>query len=54
MYLKNALKSIKKYWAADQKTVDQQKSIVYFLLTKVEIIRTEVPEKTDLNHYLRS
>jgi len=48
---KNALKSIKKYWAADQKTVDQQKSLAYFLLTKVEIIRTEVPEKTDLNHY---
>ena len=48
---KNALKSIKKYWAADQKTVDQQKSLADFLLTKVEIIRTEVPEKTDLNHY---
>jgi len=48
---KNALKSIKKYWAADQKTVEQQKSLAYFLLTKVEIIRTEVPENTDLNHY---
>ena len=48
---KNALKSIKKYWAADQKTVDQQKNLADFLLTKVEIIRTEVPEKTDLNHY---
>ena len=48
---KNALKSIKKYWEADQKTVDQQKSLADFLLTKVEIIRTEVPENTDLNHY---
>ena len=48
---KNALKSIKKYWAADQKTVEQQKSLADFLLTKVEIIRTEVPENTDLNHY---
>lgn len=48
---KNALKSIKKYWAADQKTLDQQKSLSDFLLTKVEIIRTEVPENTDLNHY---
>lgn len=48
---KNALKSIKKYWEADQKTVDKQKSLADFLLTKVEIIRTEVPENTDLNHY---
>ena len=48
---KNALKSIKKYWAADQKTVEQQKSLADFLLKKVEIIRTEVPENTDLNHY---
>lgn len=43
-----ALKTIKKVideWG------DNKDEIVKFLLDKVEIIRTEVPEGTDLNHY---
>ena len=43
-----ALKTIKK---VIDEWVDNKDEFVKFLLDKVEIIRTEVPEGTDLNHY---
>ena len=47
---KNALKSIKKYWETDR-TKEERMSLAEFLQENVKIIRTEVPEDTDLNHY---
>lgn len=43
-----ALKTIRK---VIDEWVDNKDEIIKFLLDKVEIIRTEVPEGTDLNHY---
>lgn len=48
---KEALSSIKKYWGVDKRSVDKKKELADFLLKHVEIIRTEVPNDTDLNHY---
>ncbi|MBN6065147.1 DUF262 domain-containing protein [Aggregatibacter actinomycetemcomitans] len=47
---KNALESIKKHWGIAVKA-SATKDLADFLLKKVEIIRTEVPKDTDLNHY---
>lgn len=47
---KNALKSIKKYWETDR-TKEERMNLAEFLQENVKIIRTEVPEDTDLNHY---
>ena len=43
---KDAIDAIEKY--LDDNNPDK---FVNFLLSKVEVIRTEVPPKTDLNHY---
>ena len=48
---KEALSSIKKYWGVDKRSNDKKKELADFLLKHVEIIRTEVPHDTDLNHY---
>ena len=48
---KEALSSIKKYWGVDKRSNDKKKELADFLLKHVEIIRTEVPNDTDLNHY---
>lgn len=49
---KNALKLIKKHWEIAVKATERkERDLAYFLLEKVEIIRTEVPKDTDLNHY---
>lgn len=47
---KKALDSIEKHWAIAVKAV-APKDLADFFLKKVEIIRTEVPKDTDLNHY---
>lgn len=47
---KNALKSIKKYWETER-TEKEGRCLAEFLQENVKIIRTEVPEDTDLNHY---
>ena len=47
---KKALDSIEKHWAIAVKAV-APKNLADFFLKKVEIIRTEVPKDTDLNHY---
>lgn len=47
---KNALKSIKKYWETER-TEKEGMGLAEFLQENVKIIRTEVPEDTDLNHY---
>lgn len=47
---KKALDSIEKHWAIAVEAV-APKDLADFFLKKVEIIRTEVPKDTDLNHY---
>ena len=47
---KKALDSIEKHWAIAVEAAAPE-DLVDFLLKKVEIIRTEVPKDTDLNHY---
>ncbi|MFB2539364.1 MULTISPECIES: DUF262 domain-containing protein [unclassified Acinetobacter] len=44
-HFKMALKSIEKHWG------DKEQDFAEFLLNQVQIIRTEVPPQTDLNHY---
>ncbi|MCW9698161.1 MULTISPECIES: DUF262 domain-containing protein [unclassified Avibacterium] len=47
---KDAMQSIQRHWDALVKDIDLQ-DFINFILNNVKIIRTEVPPKTDLNHY---
>ena len=43
-----AIQAIKRHWPNEKA---QSQALAHFLLHKVHLIRTEVPPKTDLNHY---